>query len=165
MSKYTKKQKVAVALGAGALAVAGAGSAFAYWTTTGSGSGSAAVATTGGTLTLHAALPAGLTPGQNGDVSFTADNANDSNLQLTTLKIDSITVTPLDGKTCASTNFVVGADIDSAAATQTISEGNEIAAKTDGVALSNGTKLFFLNSDSNQDGCKGGTVALNLSSS
>ena len=47
--------------------------AFAYWTTTGSGTGAADVATTNGTLVLHASAPTQLFPGGSSSVTFTAD--------------------------------------------------------------------------------------------
>ena len=70
-----------------------ASAAFAYWTTTGAGDGSVTAASSNGTLVLHGIIGDGATvsppvaghapyPGGSNPVTFTADNAGDTDLRL-----------------------------------------------------------------------------------
>ncbi|MDT4933712.1 MAG: hypothetical protein QOK11_1604, partial [Pseudonocardiales bacterium] len=122
MRKFSKKQYLAA--GAAAVIVAaGAGTAFAYWTTTGSGTGSGTVASANGTLVLHASFDSNvLTPGGSIPVSYTADNAGSSNLQVGTVHA----VVSASG-TCDALWFSVADSV----------ENQTISASSSGVALTN----------------------------
>jgi hypothetical protein len=150
MHKMTKKNKVLAAAGALALVAGGGGAAFAYWTTTGSGSGSGANSTGGGTVTLHATFAGGLAPGNSVSVAYTADNAS-----TTGTKVGALTssVTTSDPTNCLSDWFTV----------TSVTSNSLVAATSTGTSVGSGT-LTFLNSDDNQNACKGATITVNVSS-
>ena len=143
------RSKKKIILAAAAVVVIGAGSAFAYWSTTGSGTGDGTTATSNGTIVLHASFANGLTPGASTPVSFTADNAGSSSLQVGTV---TTVVTASAG--CDASWFTVAPVV----------ENQTIAASSSGVALANSGSLVFADSASNQDGCKGATITLSLTS-
>jgi hypothetical protein len=143
------RNKKKIILAAAAVVVIGAGSAFAYWTTTGSGTGSGTTAASNGTVVLHASFANGLTPGGSTPVSFTADNAGSSSLQVGTVT----TVVTASG-TCDASWFSVAP----------VAENQTIAAGASGVALANGGTLTFTDAAVNQDACKSATITLTLSS-
>ncbi len=147
------KKRTALILGAVAV-LAVAGIAIAYWTTTGSGSGSGAVASSNGTLTLHATISNELTPGASSPVSFTADNANSSSEQVGTVHaVVSIDKAHAEAG-CEASDFTIA---DTA-------ENQVIAAKASGVALSNAGSIAMADTAANQDACKGATISLALTS-
>ncbi|MCU1657695.1 MAG: hypothetical protein JWO57_2351 [Pseudonocardiales bacterium] len=155
MRKFSKKQYLAA--GAAAVIIAGgAGTAFAYWTTSGSGTGSGTAATANGTLGLHASFASDtLTPGNSVPVSFTADNTNSSDLQVGTVHTVVTTTPAVDATgTCNASWFSV-ADV---------TENQVITHNTSGTALATGGTLVFAESGTNQDGCKGATITLTLTS-
>jgi hypothetical protein len=129
-------------------------SAYAYWTTTGSGTGSASVASSNGTITLHASFAGNLTPGASEPVSFTADNPGSSSLYVGTVtsvvSIDAAHATA----GCAASDFTVPA----------VAENQRIIAGASGAALANDSSITFADTANNQDACKGATVTLTLSS-
>jgi hypothetical protein len=92
MKKHLSKRRVVVSAIVLTLAIA-SGVAYAYWTSTGAGSGTANAATPSGTLTLHATFPAGIYPGGNKSVTFTADNATGANGYVATIVFGSVTST------------------------------------------------------------------------
>jgi hypothetical protein len=144
------RNKKKIILAAAAVVVIGAGSAFAYWSTTGTGTGSGTTAATNGTVVLHASFTSGsLSPGGSTPVSFTADNAGSSSLQVGTVT----TVVTASG-TCDASWFSVGP----------VAENQTIAAGASGVALATGGSLVFADSAANQDACKSATITLTLSS-
>jgi hypothetical protein len=150
MRKFSKKQYLAA--GAAAVLIAGgAGVAFAYWTTGGSGSGSGTVASSNGSLTLHATFDSAvLTPGGSVPVAYTADNGGSSNLYLSTLSVDSIATSDA---LCLPADFHATAIVAPA----------EVAAGAGDVSVGSGT-LSMDDTDVSQDACKGATVTINLSS-
>lgn len=145
------KKRVILALSVLATLVV-ASSAYAYWTTTGSGSGSASVASSNGTVTLHASFAGGLTPGASEPVSFTADNPGSSSLYVGTVT----SVVSIDSlhSGCLASDFTV----------PPVAENQRIAAGASGVALANNSSIAFADTGANQDACKGATVTLTLSS-
>jgi hypothetical protein len=143
------KKRTAVILGAVAI-LAVAGIAIAYWTTTGSGSGSGAVAESNGTLVLHGTITKELTPGSTSPVTFTADNAGSSSLQVGT--IHAVVSTNKAG--CEVSDFTIA---DTA-------ENQVIAAKGSAVALATDGSISMADTAANQDACKGATISLALSS-
>jgi len=152
MPDFTRKRKV-IALAVGGFIVAGAGVAFAYWTTTGSGTGSQTNASSNGTVTLHAAFTTGLTPGGTKTVTYTADNPGTSSLRVGTItpvvSIDAAHVT----LGCLVADFTIPVTV----------SNTTVAAGGSGVAAGTGT-LSFADTGINQDGCKGATVTLALTS-
>jgi hypothetical protein len=153
MRKISKTAKLAVAgVSVGTLALSGV--AYAYWTTTGSGTGSATNAGSNGTVTLHASWAAdALFPGGSQTVSFTADNAGASNLYVTTIKLDSVTVDS-DHSSCAVADFTM----------PDVTANTNVLAGADHQAITPTGTLSFANSNVSQDGCKGATITLHLKS-
>jgi hypothetical protein len=147
--RFSKKALIATGTGA-VVAMAIGGLALAYWTTTGSGTGSANNASANGSIVLHAGFAAGLTPGASEPVSFTADNAGTSSLQVGTVTSVVSTSDPL----CLPADFTVPPAL----------ENQTIAAGQSGVALTNGSTITFADTAVNQDHCKGATITLTLSS-
>jgi hypothetical protein len=152
--KFIRSKKGVALLAVLAVAVMATVGAYAYWTTTGEGTGSAANASSNGTVTLHASWAAdALYPGGAQDVSFTADNAGDTNLYVGTIHLDSVSVDD-DHATCDVSDFSM-ADVDSS---------SEVLAGADHQAIAGTGSLVFANSDVSQDACKGATITLHLSS-
>jgi hypothetical protein len=131
-----------------------AGAAFAYWTTTGSGSGSGSVASSNGTLVLHGTINSQLTPGGSSSVSFTADNANSSSLQVGTVHAVVSIDTAHATAGCDAADFTINDTI----------ENQRIAANSTAVALANDGSISMADTAANQDACKGATISLALSS-
>ncbi len=138
---------------AGALTVAIVSIAYAYWTATGSGTGSVANATTNGTIVLHAAFAAGLTPGASETVTYTADNAGTSSLYVNTIT-PTVSIDTLHGLAgCLVGDFTI----------PTTASGTTVGPGLSGVAAGSGT-LTFADTTANQDPCQGATVTLALTS-
>ena len=135
-------------------ATAFAGIAVAYWTASGSGSGSGSVASSNGSLVLHGTINSALTPGGSSSVTYTADNAGSSSLQVGTVSA----VVSIDAEHaaagCKASDFTIGSTV----------ENQTIAASTSGVTLTNAGSISMANSSENQDACKGATISLALSS-
>jgi hypothetical protein len=147
------KKRTAMVLGAVAV-LAVAGIAIAYWTSSGSGSGSGAVAESNGSLVLHGSIAPGLTPGGSESVSYSADNTNASSLQVGTVKaVVSIDEAHAEAG-CKASDFSVA---DTA-------ENQTIPASSSGVALTNSGTIKMVDSEENQDACKGATISLALTS-
>jgi hypothetical protein len=150
--KLLKKRTALVLSAVAVLAVAGI--AVAFWTTTGSGSGSGAVAESNGTLALHGTITNALTPGGSSPVAFTADNAGSSSLQVGTVKaVVSIDKAHAE-EGCKASDFTI-ADTP---------ENQTIAAHAKEAALSAEGSISMADSSANQDGCKGATISLALTS-
>lgn len=150
MRKMTKKNKVLAAAGALALVAGGGGAAYAYWTTTGSGSGSAANSAGGGTVTLHATFNAGLAPGNQTAVAYTADNSTTSGTVVGALSANVTT----SSATCLPAWFEVTAD----------TTNSLVAANSAGTSVGTGVLKFNDSATENQDACKSATVTVNVSS-
>ena len=148
MSKLSLKRKAAIAVATAGMVGIG-GTAIAYWTTTGSGSGTAAASTGGQTVVLHSSFAAGLTPGQNTVVTYTADNPNDSSTVVGAL---TATVATSDAQ-CLPSWFTVTAN----------TSNTNVAGKTTGTQVGTGT-LTFLDDAANQDACKSATITVNVAS-
>jgi hypothetical protein len=166
-----KSTKIVAAVGGAALVVATAGTAYAYWTTNGTGSGNAATASSTPAVSLTATLPASLVPGAGGAVSFAATNpSSTTDAYVTTLKVTSITVVKDVNNTATGGCTAADFDVYSSSSSSTsivgtdITEGKVIPAGGASTSLPNGAYLKFINGASNQDGCKGATVTLNLTS-
>ncbi len=153
MSKFTKKR--GVFLGA-ILSLALAGAAFAYWTSSGSGTGSASAA--GAQQALTANQTGTLTPMYPGDsaqtISGNFNNPNSGPIYVSSVTVSISGVTKAAGAaagTCDATDFTL--------ASPTMSVAAEVAAGNAKGAFT-GATIKFNNKASNQDACKGATVAL-----
>lgn len=149
--KLLRNRKLAALLATLALGVTAA-AGYAYWTTSGAGTGSATNASANGTLVLHASFADGLTPGASEDVSYTADNAGSSSLQVGT--VHAVVGIDAGHPSCLASDFSVLDTVEN----QTIPAGGL------GVALATKGSITFADTAVNQDGCKGATVTLTLTS-
>jgi hypothetical protein len=148
--RFTRNRKIAV----GAIAlVAVAGLAYGYWTGTGSGTGTG-TAGTSGTATITGTIASGVAPGENRAVSFTAANASNSPIQVSTVHVVSIAADS-GHASCATADFTM-ADV---------TENHQVPAGATVDALPNDGSLVYANTAVNQDACKGATLTLTLSSS
>lgn len=153
MSKLNTKRGAILGV---VMALALAGAAFAYWTSTGSGTGSASAA--GGSTPLTAVQTTVLTPMFPGDTAQTIsgnfNNPNSGPIYVSSVTVSISSVTKASGAaagTCDATDFTL--------ATPVMSVATEVAAGTAKGAFT-GAKINFNNKTSNQDACKGATVAL-----
>jgi hypothetical protein len=130
-----------------------AGTAIAYWTGAGGGSGTGTVGTNG-TVTLTATVGDGIAPGLNVPVSFTAANATGSPIQVTTVHLVSVAA---DGghASCDTADFSMA----------NVAEGQQVSANATADPLANNGSLVYANTALSQDGCKGATLTLTLTSS
>jgi hypothetical protein len=151
MHGFTRRKKQLTALGV-VVAIAAAGSAFAYWTGAGGGSGTAGVQG-GGSVTLTASVPDNISPGNSSDVTFTAANLSDAPIRVGTVTLDSVTATGGLG-TCDTSDFTM-ADV---------VENQSIPSLATVEPLLNDGSLAYALTGVDQDGCKGATLTLTLSS-
>ncbi len=151
MKKLTKRVPLMVVVVGIALATAVGG--LAYWTTSGSGSGTAAVASSNGTVTLAATVPAGIYPGGSRTVSFTASNSGDTNLYVGTVSATSITA-DAGHSGCNTADFSMA----------NVAVNEVVLANASNQALGSTGTLQFANTTANQDACKGATLTIALSS-
>jgi hypothetical protein len=152
MRSPLKRKKVIVALGAvGAVAITAF--AVAYWTGGGTGTGTADVGTSG-TVVLTGTVAPGISPGNAEPVSFTAANESDSPIQVTNVHLVGITA---DGvhETCETADFSM---VD-------VTEEHSVPAGATAEALPSKGSLVYANTAVSQNGCKGATLTLTLSSS
>jgi hypothetical protein len=150
MRKLSKKSRITATVAGVALVAVGGGAAYAYWTTTGSGSGSAANSAGGVTVTLLATFNAGLAPGNQTAVAYTADNSTTSGTVVGALTAN---VTTSDAA-CLPSWFEVTAD----------TSNSLVAANSTGTSVGSGTLKFNDSATANQDACKSATVTVNVSS-
>ena len=126
VSQGMKKKRTLAVLGAVAV-LALAAAAIAYWTTTGSGEGSGSVASSNGTVVLHGTISDELAPGGSSAVTFTADNAGSSSLQVGTVHAV-VSIDEAHAKAgCKASDFTIADTV----------ENQVIAAHATGAALAN----------------------------
>ncbi len=152
MYAFLRPRRVAAL--AAAACLAGAGAAYGYWTTTGAGTGTATVASSNGTVVLHGAAAAALTPGGTASVAFTADNPGSSSLQVTRIHLDGVTADAAHSG-CVVADFTM-ADVVS---------NTRVPAASSAYALAGSGTLQMADTGVSQDACKGATLTLALSSS
>jgi hypothetical protein len=150
MRKMTIKQGLTAVACVAALAVAGI--AYAYWTGSGSGSGTGDVGTNG-TITLSGTVIGDSAPGVSQPVSFTAANATDSPIRVTTVHLESVSVDAAHSA-CAVADFSMA----------NVTEDHQVPAGATAEALPNNGSLVYANTAVSQDACKGATLTLTLSS-
>ncbi len=148
--KITKKKLAIVSTVV--VASLGATAAFAYWTTGGSGTGTADAGSTATALTLHANFSDGLLLGHHETVTVTADGngTDDVSLGGKTLYFTVST----DDAGCTAADFT----LPSATATA----GTVVHAADVGVEIGSATLTMISRDLVNQDGCKGATVTVNV---
>jgi hypothetical protein len=152
MSKFRfTKRRGLVALGL-IVSLALAGSAYAYWSGSGSGSGGANVANGHG-VTLSATVADGIAPGLSSSVSVTAANAGASAVQVGTVSLVSVTADGTHAQ-CNVSDFSMAPVI----------ENHSVPAAATAEALPVHGSLVYANTGVSQDGCKGATLTLSLSS-
>ncbi|MBA3842782.1 MAG: hypothetical protein H0X39_09215 [Actinobacteria bacterium] len=152
--KLIKSKKGFALLAALVVVAISAIGAYAYWTTTGAGTGSASNATSNGTIVLHGIAPTQLYPGGSSSVSFTADNAGASNLFVTTIHLVSVDA-DAGHPSCVTTDYTM----------PDVTSNTNVLAGASGQALLGSGTLSYANTAVSQDGCKGATLTLNLTSS
>jgi hypothetical protein len=146
------RTKLGITLTVVALSLAGV-AAYAFWTGSGSGSGEGTVGAAG-SVVLTGTVADGAAPGTAVAVSFTAANASSSPVQITTVHMASIAA---DGAHAAcDTDDLTMADV---------TESHEVPAGATVEALPVNGSLVYANTIVNQDGCKGATLTLTLTSS
>ncbi|MEV7607787.1 hypothetical protein AB0N65_20330 [Paenarthrobacter sp. NPDC089322] len=150
MRKLSKKSRITATVAGVALVAVGGGAAYAYWTTTGSGNGSATNAAGGGTVTLHATFDAGLAPGNEVSVAYTADNSTTSSTVVGALSANVAT----NVAACLPEWFEVTA----------VTSNSPVAANSTGTSVGSGVLKFNDSTTVNQDACKSATVTVNVSS-
>jgi hypothetical protein len=150
MSRFTKKGLLA-ALGTLAVVAIG-GLAYAYWTGSGTGTGTGTVGTSG-SVVLSGSVASGIAPGTSEPVSLTAANSSSAATQVTTVHLVSVTADAGHGA-CATADFSM-ADV---------TENHQVPAGATVDPLPNAGTLAYANTAVSQDGCKGATLTLTLSS-
>lgn len=149
MRPMTKKNKIAAVAASAALVAVGGGAAYAYWSTTGSGSGSANASPGTQAVVLHTAFDDGIAPSGTRTVTYTADNPNSSSTTVGGLVATVTTSTAA----CDPGWFSVTAP----------SGTTSVAKNSTGTMLGTGT-LTFTDLAINQDGCKGATIYVGVTS-
>jgi hypothetical protein len=152
--RNSSRSKKALAAGAAALVLTG-GVAYAYWTTDGSGSGSAATAAGTDPLTVNqTTVVTPLYPGLAAqELSGTFDNGNPGPVYVNSVTASIFSVTQ-------AVDAVGECTADDYALTDAVMTVGASVPAGDDVGLWTGAGLQFANSEANQDGCKGATVAL-----
>lgn len=152
MFKITRKKLVAGAVTVGLMA--GAGVSFAYWTTTGAGDGSATTGTSTPVTVTQVGAVTGLVPGgPAGAVNFKINNPASFNQYITTVLITKGAVTGPNvsvATPCTAADFTL---------VQPDSIDDDLT-PGDHTYSPSGATLKLDNTTSNQDGCKGASIAL-----
>jgi hypothetical protein len=149
--KFTKKRVIIVLAAIGVLALSGA--AVAYFTGSGSGTGTATVGSAS-TVTVSGTVADSLFPGSASDVAITVENTGSGPQHVGSVHLDSVDVDS-GHSTCDTSAF----SMDDVSVDQTLDKNggvNDTAHVTGSLQMSD--------SGSNQDGCQGATLTLNLSS-
>lgn len=149
MNRFSKKMRVAVGVIALTMVAAGA---YAYWTGGGTGEGTGTVGTSA-TVTLTGTVGAGIAPGTDVAVAFTAANADTSPITVTNVGLVSVTA-DVGHPTCETDDFSM-VDVD---------QDHEVPAGATVEALPNDGTMAMANTLLDQDGCKGATLTLALES-
>jgi hypothetical protein len=152
--KLIKSKKGIALLAALAVAVVAAVGAYAYWTTSGSGTGSATTGTNSAVSITQTSTVSGLRPGSPAQaLDFDINNTASVNQYVTSVVVAMTGVTGpnIDGThPCTTGDFSL---VQPAAINADLTPGVHHYAPS-------GATLAMLDSGSNQDGCKGATVAL-----
>lgn len=150
MHSMNRRRRLLALVAVATIAVAGI--AVAFWTGSGSGTGDAQVGTSG-TVTVTGTVQEGIAPGTDRSVSFTAANATESPIQVTTVRLVGVAV-DAGHSACVTTDFSM----------ENVAENHEVPASATAEALPNAGTLVYQNTTENQDACKGATLTLTLAS-
>jgi hypothetical protein len=183
MKRLLTKKRIALLVALVVAAVAAIG-AYAYFTANGSGSGTATVGTSSA-VTLHGSTTGTLYPGTTVSVSFTVDNPSTGHQQLGTIYLAGVkactgasstwdpTLNSGSGgcsnsgtqqTTCESVDPGNTSDANSSNFYMAdVTENQDIAGSSNGVAATNGGTLKMNNLSSSQDSCKNASLYLQLS--
>lgn len=157
--RITRRKKLFVA-GIAAVGLLG-GSAFAYWTTAGSGNGSATAGTDSGVTITQTSTVTGLRPGGAAvplDFKITNGSVGSVRQYITSVVITKGAVTKAVGApagACTAADFIVVQP----SITPADLPGGDTAYPSAG-ATGTGASIALDNTSSNQDGCKGASIAL-----
>jgi len=161
MKSFIKSKKGLALLATLAVVGASAFGAYAYFSSSGSGSGTASSGANDTAITLHATFSAGLVPGTDKSVSFTADNASLTTTgYVATIKFGSV----------SSSNGPCQAYLTANQADFTmpdVTENTPVAAAPggNGTAMPHDATLTWLNNDTvNQTPCASQPLQLNVTS-
>jgi hypothetical protein len=182
MKRFLTKKKIALVAVAGVSAVAAIG-AYAYFTANGTGSGTATVGTSS-SLTLNGSTTGTLYPGGTVSVSFTVDNPSSGHQELGTIYLAGVKActgassswdTSLNsgagGCSNSGTEQTTCESVDSGSTSDAnssnfymadVTENQDVAGSTSGVAATNGGTLMLNNLSSSQDSCKTASLYLEL---
>ena len=151
--KNNKRRATKIVALTAALVVAG-GAAFAWWTAGGAGTGSASTGDVDALTVVQTSTITGLAPGLPAQtLSGTFENPNDGPVYVSsvTVTIDSVEkAVGAPAGTCTTGDYVITGS--------PLTIGAEVLA--DDSSTWSGPQIAFVNSGSNQDGCKGATVHL-----
>lgn len=154
--RTSRRKKKIVAVVAGAAVLAGGGVAYAYWTAGGSGTGSAATGTSTPITANQTSVITGMRPGDSAQtLSGNFTNTNGGPVYVTSVTASLGAVTKAIGAvagTCDATDYTL--------ATPVATVGHEVANGT-GVDAWTGPTIKFNNKATNQDQCKGASIAIN----
>ncbi len=153
--KMTKK--TAAVATAAVLGLATAGGAYAYWTTTGAGTGTATTGTTTEVSVAQVGSITAMSPGSPAQaIDFTITNPASTNQYIAGV---TVAISSVNAPNASSTNTCDGTDF--AIVQPTVVPGD----LGNGVHTynSSGATLALIDKSTNQDGCKGATVALSFS--
>ena len=157
--RVSHRKRAGVILATGALMLGG-GVAYAAWTHSGTGTATAQ-ATTATAINVSPGTPVGaLYPeptggyptGTVGSIYATVANPNNYPVQVTTVTIGSVTITPLSGRTCAA-----GSVVATGTGTITLATPVTLAANSGPTALTVPGALRMLSSA--EDGCQGASFS------
>ncbi len=158
MRNLSKKAKMIIA-GAAVAGLASTGVAYAYWTTTGSGTGTAVTGTSVAVTVAQVGSITAMSPGSLPQaVDFSITNPAATNQFITSV---AVAITGVTGPNITIANPCNAGDY---ALTQPTATYGDLAPGLHSYSPS-GSTLQLVNSSSNQDGCKGATVALSFSAS
>ena len=151
--KNNKRRGIKVVAVAAALVVAG-GAAFAYWTAGGSGTGSASTGSVSALTVVQTSVVSGLAPGTPAQtLSGTFNNPNTGPVYVSSVSVSISSVVKAVGAPagpCTAADYVITGS--------PVAIGAEVLAND--TSTWSGPQIAFVNSASNQDGCKGATVNL-----
>lgn len=172
MGRFSKKSTT-IGTASAALVLAVSGAAYAYWTTTGSGTGSSTTSTNVALTLTQNSTVSGMVPGGTAkDIDYTIHNSASTPQYVTSvvISISGITYTAAAGAGNGTTlanhpagMAAVGCTSSDFTITQPASVAADLPAGDTAYTWSTtpkGGRIAMINSGSNQDGCKGTTVAL-----
>lgn len=158
----SNKKRLAFVSSSLAVALVGGGLAVAYWTTTGTGTGSGAVGTSTAVTVAQTSTVSGLVPGgPAADLDFTITNPGAGPQTINSVAISVSGVTKAVGApsgACTAADFAVtqpnlGGAVELAVGANAMTSGNGSGGPAD-----TGADVSMINSNGDQNGCKGASL-------